>query len=202
MRSRAAASLLKTAGFATIHSMHGGIKAWEGLSTPGQPEAGMAFFTMAARAEELTALAWLLEEGSRRFYEEALRSFRDSDAQKLLSGLVTAEARHKASLENHYQTLTGSPPGKGFPSSLLPDATPGDYMEGGVRVSEALMWTKGKSTKDFLELSMSLETASYDLYIKMERRVEGENTKKVFGVLSREEKRHLEGLASLLDRKV
>ena len=64
------------------------------------------------------------------------------------------------------------------------------------------MWTKGKSTKDFLELSMSLETASYDLYIKMERRVEGENTKKVFGVLSREEKRHLEGLASLLDRKV
>lgn len=202
MRSRAAASMLKTAGFATVHSMHGGIRAWEGLSTPGQPEAGMAFFTMATRAEELTALAWFLEEGSRRFYEEVQQSLADSDVQMLLSGLVTAEEHHKASLENLYQTLTGSPPGKGFLSSLLPDAMPGDYMEGGVRVSEALTWTKGKSTKEFLELSMSLETASYDLYIKMERRVEGENAKKVFGLLANEEKRHLESLASLLDRKV
>lgn len=202
MRSRAAASMLQTAGFATAHSMLGGIRAWEGLTAPGQPEAGMAFFTMAAKADELISLAWLLEEGSRRFYEEALRSLRDSDVQKLLSGLVTAEEHHKASLENLYQTLTGSLPGKGFPSSLLPDATPGDYMEGGVRVSEALTWTRGKSTKEFLELSMSLETASYDLYIKMERRVEGENSKKVFSVLSGEEKKHLESLASLLDRKV
>lgn len=162
----------------------------------------MAYFTIAARAEELTALAWLLEEGSRRFYEEAQRSRADSDVQKLLSGLVSAEKHHKASLENLYQTLTGSRPGQGFPSSLLPDAMPGDYLEGGVRVSEALAWAKGKSTKEFLELAMSLEAASYDLYIKMERRVEGENSKKVFGLLANEEKMHLESLASLLDRKV
>jgi hypothetical protein len=77
----------------------------------------------------------------------------------------------------------------------------GDFMEGGVRVSEALMWTKGKSTKEFLELSMSLETASYDLYIKMERTMEEENAKKIFGLLANEEKRHLESLASLLDKK-
>lgn len=202
MRSRAAASMLQTAGFTTVHSMLGGIRAWEGLTTPGQPEAGMAFFTMAARAEEFTALAWLLEEGSRRFYAEAQRSLKDSDVQKLLSGLVTAEGHHKTSLENLYQNITGSPPGKGFPSSLLSDATPGDYMEGGVRVSEALAWVKGKNIQAFLELAMSLETASYDLYIKMERRVEGENSKKVFSILSGEEKKHLEGLASLLDRKI
>jgi rubrerythrin len=194
--------MLQTAGFATVHSILGGIRAWEGLTTPGQPEAGMAFFTMAARAEELTALAWLLEEGSRRFYEEAQRSLKDSDVQKLLSGLVTAEGHHKASLENLYQNITGSPPGKGFPSSLLSDATPGDYMEGGVRVSEALAWVIGKNIQAFLELAMSLETASYDLYIKMERRVEGENSKRVFSVLSGEEKKHLESLASLLDRKI
>ncbi len=198
MRSRAAASMLQTAGFATVHSILGGIRAWEGLTVPGQPEAGMAFFTMAAKAEELTALAWLLEEGSRRFYEEAQRSVADIDVQKLLSGLVTAEEHHKASLENLYQTLTGFLPGKGFPSSLLPDATPGEYMEGGMRVSEALEWAKGKSTKEFLELSMSLETASYDLYIRMERRVEGENAKKVFGLLANEERMHLESLTALL----
>ncbi len=198
MRSRAAASMLQTAGFATAHSMLGGIRAWEGLTAPGQPEAGMAFFTTAARAEELIALAWLLEEGSRRFYEEAQRFLADRDVQKLMSGLVTAEEHHKASLEKLYQTLTGSLPGKGFPSSLLPDASPGDYMEGGVRVSEALAWVKGKSIQEFLELSMSLETSSYDLYIKMERRVEGKNAKEVFGLLANEEKRHLESLAASL----
>jgi len=198
MRSRAAASILQTAGFATARSMLGGIRAWEGLTAPGQPEAGMAFFTMAARAEELIALAWLLEEGSRRFYEEAQRSLADSGVQKLLSGLVSAEEHHKASLEKLYQTLTGSLPGKGFPSSLLSDAAPGDYMEGGVRVSEALEWVKGKNTSEFLELAMSLETSSYDLYIKMERRVEAENSKKVFSLLANEEERHLESLAALL----
>jgi sulfur-carrier protein adenylyltransferase/sulfurtransferase len=202
MRSRAAASMLQTAGFATARSMLGGLRAWEGLTSPGQPEAGVAFFTLAARADELIALAWLLEEGSRRFYEEAQRSLADSDVQTSLSGLVSAEEHHKASLENLYQTLTGSLPGKDFPSSLLPAETPGDHMEGGVRVSEALTWIKGKSIQDFLELAMSLETASYDLYIKMERRIVGENSKKVFSVLSGEEKKHVESLASLLDRKM
>jgi rubrerythrin len=36
----------------------------------------------------------------------------------------------------------------------------------------------------------------------MERRMEGEDAKKVFSVLSREEKKHLLSLASLLDGKV
>jgi rubrerythrin len=182
--------------------MQGGIRAWEGMTASGPPEAGAAFFTMAAQAEELIALAWLLEEGSRRFYEEARKTLADSDTRKLLSGLVSAEQHHKASLENLFQSLTGAAPGPGFPSPLLPGATPGEYMEGGVPVSEALAWAMGKNVQEFLELSMSLEASSYDLYIKMERRMEGEDAKKVFSVLSREEKKHLLSLASLLDRKV
>jgi rubrerythrin len=69
-------------------------------------------------------------------------------------------------------------------------------------VSEALKWAKGKTLKDILELSMSLETNSYDLYLKMERKVEGRNAKQVFQTLSEEEKKHLEQLTSLFNKRL
>jgi rubrerythrin len=202
VRSRAAASILKAAGFSTVHSMQGGIRAWEGMTAPGPPEAGMAFFTMAATAEELIALAWMLEEGSRRFYEGVRPLLTENDGRDLFPGLASAEQSHKLSLEKLYETLTGAAPGDGFPSSLLSGAPENDYMEGGVRVSEALAWAQGKGVQEVLELSMSLEVASYDLYIKMEQRVEEVNAKKVFQALSNEEKAHLERLASLLGRTI
>ena len=68
MRSRAAASILSDAGFGNVINMSGGINAWEGLKAEGVPESGMAYFSDSDRLEELAALAWMLEEGSRRFY--------------------------------------------------------------------------------------------------------------------------------------
>jgi len=55
---------------------------------------------------------------------------------------------------------------------------------------------------EILELAISLETNSYDLYIKMERQIEDKNSKQVFVLLSREEKEHLARLAALLDKKL
>jgi hypothetical protein len=68
VRSRAAAAILAGAGFRKVASMEGGISAWDGLVAAGPPEAGMARFAAAASAEELIALAWYLEAGSRTFY--------------------------------------------------------------------------------------------------------------------------------------
>jgi len=75
-------------------------------------------------------------------------------------------------------------------------------MEGGMLVSEALQWSKGKNLRDILELSMALESNSYDLYLKMERKVEGRKAKQVFRTLSEEEKNHLEQLTSLFNRRL
>jgi len=74
-------------------------------------------------------------------------------------------------------------------------------MEGGMLISEALKWSKGKNLNEILELSISLETNSYDLYLKMGRKVEGRSSKQVFEKLSEEEKRHLEQLTSLFLKK-
>ncbi len=182
--------------------MEGGIKAWEGLKAVGAPEAGMAYFTRVARPEELIALAWLLEEGSRKFYSELPALVNDGDAVKLYGELAAAEEHHKSSLTGLYENLTGSRPGAGFPGSLLPGEPKNDSMEGGVRVSEALAWVKGKDLRDVLELSISLEANSYDLYIKMGRAVAGRDSQEVLRLLTAEEKNHLARLGALLDKKL
>jgi rubrerythrin len=77
----------------------------------------------------------------------------------------------------------------------------GAVMEGGIRVSEALQWVKGKSVTDILELSLSAETNSYDLYVKMERQTKDQRSAQVFHLLSGEEKRHLERLSALFEKR-
>ena len=49
---------------------------------------------------------------------------------------------------------------------------------------------------------MALETNSYDLYIKMRRQMKDAKSREVFDQLSKEEKKHLELLAELFERKV
>jgi rubrerythrin len=101
-----------------------------------------------------------------------------------------------------FEELSGKPNTSEFPDKVISRDSKGDVMEGGMLVSEALRWSKGKTLKDILELSMSLETNSYDLYLKMERKVEARNAKQVFKTLSEEEKKHLEQLTSLFGRKL
>ncbi len=75
-------------------------------------------------------------------------------------------------------------------------------MEGGMLVGEALQWAKGKGVTDILELSLSLETNSYDLYLKMEHQMKDQRSARVFSLLSGEEKEHLERLSSLLEKRI
>jgi rubrerythrin len=178
--------------------MEGGMHAWQGLTAEGAPEAGMSFFTVGSLPEELIALAWVLEDGSQRFYVSIAGTLAENEARKHFADLASAEDHHKASLLGLYRDLATKEPGPAFPQGII-DADE-DRMEGGVKVSEALVWAKGKNVRALLELSMALETDSYDLYIKMARAVSGEKAKRVFDRLIDEEKEHLRRMAALLDR--
>ncbi len=162
----------------------------------------MSFFTAAADAGEMVILAWLLEEGSRKFYSAAARIQTASEAAGLFSSLVKAEEHHKGMLQALYREITGREPSPDFPGGLLVAQGTADRMEGNVSVSEALAWAAGKETRDLMELSMALETDSYDLYIKMSRTIPGENVKRVFARLVAEEKEHLARMAEFFDRSM
>ncbi len=182
--------------------MEGGIHAWKGLKAEGPPESGMTYFSPATRPEELMGLAWFLEDGSHKFYSEMATMLEDREAKDLFNGLAAAEERHKASLLKLYKEFSGAMSDQGFPGSLISPESEGDVMEGGMRVSDALKWAKGKKMTDILELSLSLETNSYDLYLKMERQMKDRRSEQVFHLLSREEKEHLERLSSFLGKRI
>jgi rubrerythrin len=182
--------------------MEGGIHAWKGWVAKGPPETGVAYFPPGTKPEELMALGWLLEDGSRRFYAEIAGMLEGREGIHLFQRLAADEDTHKGALFKIYQEVSGRETDPGFPGSLVATDPREAYMEGGVRLSEALSWAKEKSVKDILELSISLEVNSQDLYIKMERRVEDKRAKRGFEVLAENEKIHLELLNSFFEKSL
>jgi len=183
--------------------MEGGIRAWQGLVAHGLPEAGMAYFSPAADAEEIVGLAWSLEEGSKFFYQGMAEHFsEDKEAQEMFNWLVSAEKNHEKHLLETYETMTGNKPDFIKLRDKFSDSLAGAVMEGGVAVKEALAWAKDKGVSESLELAIAMEVNAYDLYIKMSRSIEDKQAQKIFEKLSEEEQAHLEKLAKLLDKRV
>jgi rubrerythrin len=191
------------AGLKNVYSMEGGIRAWKGMVAHGLPEAGMAYFSPAANAEELVGLAWALEEGSKLFYQGISEHFvDDSETQKMFKWLVSAEQNHEKHLLETYESLTGVQPDFAKLRAKFSDSLNGTVMEGGVPVKDALEWAKEKGVTESLELAMSMEVNAYDLYIKMSRAIDDKKAQQIFEKLSEEEQIHLDKLAGLLDRRV
>ena len=180
--------------------MEGGIHAWKGLRATGAPDAGMAHFEPAKRPEELIALAWMLEEGSCKFYKEMGIREKSPEAVAFFQCLWGDEEKHKSSLFGIYQRLSGKDSDPGFPQALVSLESGDDYLEGGIGLKKALEWSRGKGLRDILEFSMSLEVNAIDLYIKMERRVDGKEAKEVFLALSNQERNHLKRLSAALEK--
>lgn len=200
MRSRAAASVLARAGFNEVHSMEGGIHAWKGLVATGVPEAGMAYFPPGAKTEELIALAWMLEGGTKKFYSAIPGSEKKKEIADFFRQLAGDEEKHQSALLNLYRKVAGKDADPGFPGSVI-SVDPGEeFMEGGMRVKEVLAWMEGKPLREIVELALSLEVNASDLYIKMERRAEDRQAREAFQVLSNQEKKHLERLAGLFEK--
>ena len=193
--------MLIDAGLKDVIGMEGGILAWNGLVASGPPEAGMAYFPQEERSEKLIALAWALEEGSRRFYAGVAGKTQDRDAVALFQGLVSAEEQHKSTLLKLFHEIAHDAYASKSPEALVPDTPAGEIMEGGMRVDEALAWAGGKDTADILDLSIALESNAFDLYMKMERAAGEEHSKQVFHALSEEERQHLNRMTLLIEKR-
>jgi len=196
VRSRAAAATLSEAGFSQVHSMAGGMNAWNGLVAGGAYETGLAYFPHAARAEEMISLSFALEEGNRVFYDRISRDVKEEEAASIFRLLGQAEERHKETLRELHARVSG----KGGDPEHPEEMEAGRFLEGGAPLEETLVWVQGKTVEEILELAIAMEANSLDRYIKMGRAVADERSREVFLALSREEQKHLERMTSLLDR--
>lgn len=176
--------------------MTGGINAWNGLVAGGAYESGLAYFPQTAPAEEMISLSFTLEEGNRVFYDLISQDVKEEEAASIFRLLGQAEERHKETLRELHARVSG----KGVDPAQPEGMEAGRFLEGGAPLGETLEWAKGKTLEEILELAIAMEANSLDRYIKMGRAVADERSREVFLALSREEKKHLERMASLLDR--
>ncbi len=197
LRSLAAVSLLVHAGFSEVHRMEGGLQAWHGNVAAATPAADRDLFSLARSAEEHAVFAWRLEEGTRVFYAEMAERVLDKEAAVLFRELAGAEEHHKATLTALYEGLTGKSAPPDFPAGICQGDGDG-VMEGGMLLSEALETARGMQIRQILEMAVRLETNAYDRYLLMRLELEDENARRVFEILSDEERRHLLKLDQLL----
>ena len=177
--------------------MEGGIDAWNGIIAEGSPKAGMAFFSDTAPFEELIVVAWLMEEGARRFYQSVSEKNDDSDKTRLFRVLAGAEREHKASLEKMFRELSGGK--EELPVEKYKEESLDDVMEGGLGLSEMLKWTEGRSLNELTEFALAIEAGSYDIYLNMVKKLTGRKEQKIFSALADEEKEHLRKMTGLFE---
>ena len=198
-RSRSAVGILNGAGLDDVFNMDRGILAYNGLVAAGSPEAGVFCFPENMTPEELTAMAWYIEDGSLRYFETVKAAARDNEIKDVYSRLIDQKVAHKESLFQLFRRITGPAADESFPFNILPKP-PHDVMAGCVSVPEAVDWSKNKQLSDILDLLMALEANTLDLYLKLGRQVASKRARTVFMELSEEEVRHLEQLGSVFEK--
>jgi len=199
VRSRAAAAVLIRAGFQNVHSLSGGVNAWGGHVAKGTPEAGMTILPPSLEPEQALAVLWTLEEGSRSFYAEMADALGGLHGTETFRELAESEEAHKDLLLDIYRDVMGRPADDDFPESALQERIDEPVMEGGLRVSKALEWTRYQSLQEALELSMAIEVNAYDLHLRMARAAKDEGARAAFRLLATAEKDHLRRVTEHLD---
>ncbi len=195
-RSRAGTSIMLNAGFKEVYNMKGGMNAWEGYVAQGPPEYGMAYFTEAAGTADFIALAWALEEGTRRFYEAMAGMAKNAGSRDLYGMLQDIEEKHKEMVRGLYSSHAGEGSDPDQVSRRLKED--GELVvEGGLKLNELISFLEGKKDIDVLEYSLALEAQLYDLYLRLKLETENPRTLEVIDTLAGEEKKHIDMLMEL-----
>lgn len=200
-RSRSAVGILNGAGLDDVFNMEKGILGYRGTVAAGPPEAGVFCFPENMAPEQLTAMAWYIEDGSRRFFEAVKEKASEQEEEEVFVRLIDHKVGHKKTLFQLFSKIAGPASEGSFPTSVL-DIPPHDVMAGCVSVPDAVTWSKDKSLSEILDVLMALEANTFDLYLKLGRQAPSESARAVFAELSADQVRHIEQLASIFEKSL
>ncbi len=175
--------------------MNGGIDAWNGLVSKAKVGQGMYLIEGNETIEEAVALAYGLEEASRRFYRELAERSDPGEAQKLFEVLHAAEIQHEERLWERYRALAGDVGERlEFEKTVVPRV-----LEGGLTRDQGLSryLEAGTEFAECLDLAMALEADALDLYLRMATAFDDKGIRSIFIDLAEDERDHLKKLGNL-----
>jgi rubrerythrin len=158
----------------------------------------MAFITGNETPAGIIPIAYGMEEGLRIFYMEMSSKVDDKASSDLFQKLSDIEAHHKDRLFRVYKSLEPNTSDlRSFETQILKKT-----MEGGLTMNEFLAANQPalQTPEDILNMAMSLETQSLDLYLRYSQKSEDSQTKEVLYKLGDEEKAHLSSLGEMLEK--
>ncbi len=173
--------------------MKGGIKAWNGEQVAGSKTKGLEYFLPKRGIEHGAQIAFAMEDGLKRLYEELKKRQSDPELEKLFKKLADFETQHKNRIKEFYKEITGR-------ELEFPLYTPSTIIEGCNPLEEIIQSATEmvKSPQDLLDLASMLEAEAMDLYSRLSRRTElSKEEMRFFGWLKEEERGHLRLIDSI-----
>ncbi len=196
-RSQAAAQWLVGQGFVEVYDIGFHIRDWLGIQATGEYEADLNLIVPTMDYDGVWELAYAMEEGLQRFYLALADREQDPDLKKIYSKLAGYEDLHKERLLGSYAEQTGKEPN---PNELKKKYE--DVLEGGeiAKQSPFEVVSKIQSVPDIFGLSMGIEAQSQDLYMRLSRKSERKDSRKLLEEMADEEKQHLAYISKELKR--
>jgi rhodanese-related sulfurtransferase/rubrerythrin len=196
IRSRAAAGILQRAGHEQAVALAGGLRAWEGPLSSRSFSPPHTVLACATNEEQRIALAWAMEDGSRRFYAALAGAIDEPYARWAFSQIEADESHHQRALEKLYRKMLHVNPPPGFPYALLPDWDV-NLTESGLSLPEALARVEGHDSAAAAEIAMGMEADAQDMHLTMSRRTEDPYARAVYVQLAKQEFKHQEKMLQL-----
>lgn len=200
-RSQAAALMMADQGVTkrAIYNIEGGIMAWNGMTLDGFPR--VKAFDRAKTLTEFLETAMNMEKGADRFYREMAGRCVHPELAAFFENLSLVETGHARMLFQAYQKAVPTPPdGPPMDAAAYYGALPGDVMEGGQSLAEALSapaLLAGGDYQDLLDLALEMEFTAFDLYKTLaDQTTHDPNLSGMFLDIAQAEKAHIRAIAA------
>lgn len=200
-RSMVAASMAEEEAITSgdIINLTGGMLTWEGGVVADHPKVQL--FDSLVTPAEMMKVAMNLEKGALRFYTRAAAQYDTQAWSKIFARLAGAEMAHAKTVYGFWIKIDKKgPPSQTF--EALFDELPGDVLEGGLTLDEAITHIAGVKNAAcirLMELALQIEYAAFDLYRTMAGRIAGLECQQAFLSLAQAEKAHIGALVKALD---
>ena len=186
VRSKTACQILTRLGFDRVLNMKGGISSYNGEQVEGSVDAGLEFF-VDHDFNSAYEMAFTMEAGLKNFYLVLADEAETDEERQTLITLSKFEDGHMTRLRKKFGEVYFD--------------TESTIIEGGIDVEEMIYYFGDQliSRQRILQLAMKLEAQAFDLYSRLAREHQGEDTESFYQTMAADEHKHLVRISKELD---